>query len=62
MARPTLDKKGTEFKMRMSDTEKAKLKELADLNNKKMSEYVMYLIDREYKRLEKYREEIKREE
>ena len=52
MARPTLDKKGTEFKMRMSDTEKAKLKELADLNNKKMSEYVMYLIDREYKRLE----------
>ena len=62
MARPTLDKKRTEFKMRMSDTEKAKLKELADLNNKKMSEYVMYLIDREYKRLEKYREEIKREE
>ena len=62
MARPTLDKKGTEFKMRMSDTEKAKLKELADLNNRKMSEYVMYLIDREYKRLEKYREEIKREE
>ena len=62
MTRPTLDKKGTEFKMRMSDTEKAKLKELADLNNKKMSEYVMYLIDREYKRLEKYREEIKREE
>ena len=62
MARPTLDKKGTEFKMRMSETEKAKLKELADLNNKKMSEYVMYLIDREYKRLEKYREEIKREE
>ena len=52
MARPTLDKKGTEFKMRMSETEKAKLKELADLNNKKMSEYVMYLIDREYKRLE----------
>lgn len=52
MARPTLDKKVTEFKMRMSDTEKAKLKELADLNNKKMSEYVMYLIDREYKRLE----------
>lgn len=62
MGRPTLDKKGTEFKMRMSDTEKAKLKELANLNNKKMSEYVMYLIDREYKRLEKYREEIKREE
>ena len=48
MARPTLDKKGTEFKMRMSDTEKAKLKELADLNNRKMSEYVMYLINREY--------------
>ena len=57
MARPTLDKKGTEFKMRMSETEKAKLKELADLNHMKMSEYVMYLIDREYKRLEKYREE-----
>lgn len=57
MARPTLDKKGTEFKMRMSETEKAKLKELADLSHMKMSEYVMYLIDREYKRLEKYREE-----
>ena len=52
MGRPTLDKKDTLFRMRMSDTEKAKLKELADLNNKKMSEYVMYLIDREYKRLE----------
>ena len=52
MARPTLDKKEVSFRMRMSDTEKAKLKELADLNNKKMSEYVMYLIDREYKRLE----------
>ena len=52
MARPTLDKKGTEFKMRMSETEKAKLKELADLSHMKMSEYVMYLIDREYKRLE----------
>ena len=48
MARPTLDKKGTEFKMRMSETEKAKLKELADLSHMKMSEYVMYLIDREY--------------
>ena len=50
MARPTLDKKGTEFKMRMSDTEKAKLKELADLSHMKMSEYVMYLIDREYEK------------
>ena len=57
MGRPTLDKKDTLFRMRMSDTEKDKLKELADLSHMKMSEYVMYLIDREYKRLEKYREE-----
>ena len=28
MGRPTLDKKNTEFKMRMSETEKNKLKEL----------------------------------
>ena len=57
MGRPTLDKKDTLLRMRMSDTEKDKLKELADLSHMKMSEYVMYLIDREYKRLEKYREE-----
>ena len=57
MGRPTLDKKDTLFRMRMSDTEKDKLKKLADLSHMKMSEYVMYLIDREYKRLEKYREE-----
>ena len=30
MGRPTLDKKDTLFRMRMSDTEKDKLKELAD--------------------------------
>lgn len=48
MGRPTLDKKNTLFRMRMSDTEKDKLKKLADLSHMKMSEYVMYLIDREY--------------
>ena len=48
MGRPTLDKKDTLFRMRMSDTEKDKLKKLADLSHMKMSEYVMYLIDREY--------------
>ena len=50
MARPTLDKKEVSFRMRMSDTEKDKLKELADLSHMKMSEYVMYLIDREYEK------------
>ena len=50
MGRPTLDKKDTLFRMRMSETEKTKLKELADLSHMKMSEYVMYLIDREYKK------------
>lgn len=48
MGRPTLDKKGTEFKMRMSETEKNMLKELADKECLKMSEYVMMLIKREY--------------
>lgn len=48
MARPTLDKKEVSFRMRMSETEKAKLKELADLSHMKMSEYVMYLVNREY--------------
>ena len=50
MGRPKLDKKDTLFRMRMSDTEKDKLKELADLSHMKMSEYVMYLIDREYEK------------
>ena len=49
MARPTLDKKGTEFKMRMSETEKAKLKELADFYKMSMSEVIMMLIDEDYK-------------
>ena len=57
MGRPTLDKKDTLFRMRMSDTEKDKLKELADLSHMKMSEYVMYLIDREYEKRKKYKEE-----
>ena len=51
MGRPTLDKKGTEFKMRMSETEKNMLKELADKECLKMSEYVMMLIRREYNKL-----------
>lgn len=51
MGRPTLDKKGTEFKMRMSETEKNMLKELADKECLKMSEYVMMLIKQEYDKL-----------
>lgn len=51
MGRPTLDKKGTEFKMRMSETEKNMLKELADKECLKMSEYVMMLIKQEYNKL-----------
>ena len=51
MGRPTLDKKGTEFKMRMSKTEKNMLKELADKECLKMSEYVMMLIKQEYNKL-----------
>lgn len=51
MGRPTLDKKGTEFKMRMSETEKNMLKELADKECLKMSEYIMMLIKREHNKL-----------
>ena len=51
MGRPTLDKKGTEFKMRMSETEKNMLKKLADKKCLKMSEYVMMLIKQEYNKL-----------
>ena len=51
MGRPTLDKKDTLFRMRMSETEKTKLKELADLSHMKMSEYVMMLIKQEYNKL-----------
>ena len=51
MGRPTLDKKGTEFKMRMRKTEKNMLKELADKECLKMSEYVMMLIKQEYNKL-----------
>lgn len=49
MGRPTLDKKNTEFKMRMSETEKNKLKELADFYKISMSEVIMMLIDEDYK-------------
>ena len=49
MGRPTLDKKNTEFKMRMSETEKNKLKELADFYKISMSEVIIMLIDEDYK-------------
>ena len=49
MGRPTLDKKNTEFKMRMSETEKNKLKELADFYKMSMSEVITMLIDEDYK-------------
>ena len=49
MGRPTLDKKNTEFKMRMSETEKNKLKELADFYKMSLSEVIMMLIDEDYK-------------
>ena len=49
MGRPTLDKQNTEFKMRMSETEKNKLKELADFYKMSMSEVIMMLIDEDYK-------------
>ena len=49
MGRPTLDKKNTEFKMRMSETEKNKLKELANFYKISMSEVIMMLIDEDYK-------------
>lgn len=49
MGKPTLDKKNTEFKMRMSETEKNKLKELADFYKMSMSEVIMMLIDEDYK-------------
>ena len=49
MGRPTLDKKDTLFRMRMSDTEKDKLKELANFYKISMSEVIMMLIDEDYK-------------
>ena len=49
MGRPTLDKKNTEFKIRMSETEKNKLKELADFYKMSMSEVIIMLIDEDYK-------------
>lgn len=48
MGRPTQDKKDEIFRMRMSETEKNKLKELADKEGLKMSEYIMMLIKQEY--------------
>ena len=48
MGRPTLDKKDTLFRMRMSETEKNILRELADKECLKMSEYIILLIKREY--------------
>ena len=49
MGRPILNKKNTEFKMRMSETEKNKLKELADFYKTSMSEVITMLIDEDYK-------------
>ena len=49
MGRPTLDKKNTEFRMRMSETEKNKLKELANFYKISMSEVITMLIDEDYK-------------
>ena len=51
MARPTLDKKEVSFRMRMSETEKNMLKELADKECLKMTEYIMMLIKREHNKL-----------
>ena len=56
MGRPTLDKKNTEFKMRMSETEKNKLKELADFYKTSMSEVITMLIDEDYKLVNKIEE------
>ena len=48
MARQTLDKKVVSFRMRMSETEKNMLRELADKECLKMSEYIIMLIKQEY--------------
>lgn len=49
IGRPTQDKKDEIFRMRMSETEKNKLKELADFYKMSMSEVIMMLIDEDYK-------------
>ena len=51
MARPTLDKKEVSFRMRMSETEKNMLRELADKKGLKMSEYIILLIKQEYDKI-----------
>ena len=51
MGRPTLDKKDTLFRMRMSETEKNMLRELADKKGLKMSEYIILLIKQEYNKI-----------
>ena len=51
MARPTLDKKEVSFRMRMSETEKNMLRELADKEGLKMSEYIILLIKQEYNKI-----------
>ena len=51
MGRPTLDKKDTLFRMRMSETEKNMLRELADKKGLKMSEYIILLIKQEYDKI-----------
>ena len=51
MGRPTLDKKDTLFRMRVSESEKNMLKELANLHNMKMSEYIIMLIKQEYNKI-----------
>ena len=49
MGRHTKEKKNEIFRMRMSETEKSKLKELADFYKMSMSEVIMMLIDEDYK-------------
>ena len=49
MGRPTQDKKDEIFRMRMSETEKNKLKELANFYKTSMSEVITMLIDEDYK-------------
>ena len=51
MGRPKLDKKDTLFRMRMSETEKNMLRELADKKGLKMSEYIILLIKQEYDKI-----------
>ena len=51
MGRPTQDRKDEIFRMRVSESEKNMLKELANLHNMKMSEYIMMLVKQEYNKI-----------